>query len=204
MLLKENNNKKLAELLRRAQSGDRNSLQVLCKELEGYIRGYFRTKFKNNAIVDDLCQETYFRFLKNILLIRDKMKLKSFVAKVALHVMQDYFRQKYRIKENGLENSYGIDEDRETKLKMEVMEQITNDYDDQTILSKIDLHRALNQLSEKSRNIILLKTKGLNYNEISLETGLTVSGVKMQIKRSIEQLRVILFLVTFYFINSTL
>ncbi len=190
--MKTNNEKKLAELLLKAQSGNRESIQTLCKELEGFIRGYFRLKFKNNEIVNDLCQETYLRFLKSILLVRDRMKLKNFVAKVALHVMQDYFRQKYRIKEESLE-MYSKSNEEQRKIKPEIMPQLTDDFDGLSLLSNIDLYRALDQLSEKSRDILILRTKGLDYKEISAKTGLSISGVKMQMKRSIEQLRLILF-----------
>lgn len=186
------NGKKLAKLLERAQSGDQHSLEELCKELEDYIKGYFQLKFKNNEIVDDLCQETYLRLLKSILLIRDKMKLKNFVAKVALHVMHDYLRQKYRLKEESVEID-SDDNEKHGNLKKEVVDLLTDEFDDQGILSRIDLYNALDKLSEKSRNILLLRTQGLDYKEISAQTGLSVSGVKMQMKRSIEQLRLILF-----------
>jgi len=36
-------------------------LQQLCKELEGYVHGFFWKKFRDNVIVDDLCQETFIR-----------------------------------------------------------------------------------------------------------------------------------------------
>ena len=190
--MKKKNEKKLADLLIKAQSGNRESLQTLCKELEGFIRGYFRLKVKNDEIVNDLCQETYIRFLKSILLVRDRMKLKSFVAKVALHVMQDYLRQKYRLREESLETSSKSNEE-QGKIKTEVLQLLTDDFDGQSILNNIDLYRAFDQLSEKSRNILMLRTKGLDYKEISAKTGLSISGVKMQMKRSIEQLRLILF-----------
>ncbi len=53
--------KDLARLLRKAQAGDKFALQQLCKELEGYVRGFFWKKFRDNVIVDDLCQETFIR-----------------------------------------------------------------------------------------------------------------------------------------------
>jgi len=42
--------KDLAALLTKAQRGDHSSLQTLCKELEGYARGFFRKKFKISSI----------------------------------------------------------------------------------------------------------------------------------------------------------
>ncbi|MFQ5751357.1 MAG: RNA polymerase sigma factor [bacterium] len=197
--MQESKKNNLAHLLRKAQAGDRASLQLLCIELERYLRGFFWQRFQDNAIVDDLCQESYIRLLKNLEQIRDKMKLKSFVAKVALHVIQDHLRQKYRQKEEELEG-YSKEEKQSEGTKLDI---IDGSFDD-CILSKVDLEAALNQLPEKSRNIIIMKSQGYNYEEISAEMGLTVSGVKMQVKRSMEQLRFTLLDVTFFFISTTI
>ena len=106
--------------------------------------------------------------------------------------MDNYLRQKYRIREESLETSSKFNKE-QGKIKPEVLQLLTDDFDGMSILSNIDLYRALDQLSEKSRYILILRTKGLDYKEISAETGLSISGVKMQMKRSIEQLRLILF-----------
>lgn len=188
--------KDLAALLTKAQSGDRSSLQQLCKELEKYVRGFFRKKFGENAIVDDLCQETFIKFLHNLPQIRDKMKLRSFVAKVAFHVMQDHFRQKYRKSEERLEVNYQDETTQEPQLKIENPENES----DEIILNNVDLTDALNKLSEKSREIILMKSQGYNYEEISEQMGLSISGVKMQVKRTVEQLRFSVLAVTFFLI----
>ncbi len=201
--MKTQNKKNLARLLKEAQAGNSSSLHSLCKELEDYIRGYFQQQFKNNTIVDDLCQETYLRLLRNLLQIRDDMKLKSFVAKVALHVTQDHFRQKYRTKEENLEISYQNEEESDTRLKLGVQSEITDSQSD-SIINKIDLQRALDRIPEKSRKILVMKSQGYRYEEISAEVGLTVSGVKMQIKRGLEQLRSVLLNVTFLLVNATL
>jgi len=182
--------KDLARLLRKAQAGDKFALQQLCKELEGYVRGFFWEKFRDNVIVDDLCQETFMRFLNNLPQIRDQMKLRSFVTKVAFHVMQDHFRQKYRKSEESLEEDYQDETTQAPHLKVENLENER----DEDILNKVDLTEALNKLSEKSREIIVLKSQGYNHEEISEQMGLSVSGVKMRVKRTLEQLRFSLLL----------
>jgi RNA polymerase sigma-70 factor (ECF subfamily) len=192
------NKKKLAILLKKAQAGNSTALELLCKAIEKFIRDYFRQKFQDNTLVDDLCQETYVRLLKNLPQIREEMKLTGFVAKVAFHVTQDHFRQKYRQKEESLETDY--EEQPESKLKTTIADL----HPDERILNKLDLDEALGQLPEKSRAIIMMKSRGYNYEEISSEMDLSVSGVKMQVKRSIEQLRAALFTVTFLLICATI
>ncbi len=126
------------------------------------------------------------------------MKLTGFVAKVAFHVTQDHFRQKYRQREESLETDY--EEQPESKLKAAIVDL----HPDERILNKLDLDEALGQLPEKSRAIIMMKSRGYNYEEISSEMDLSVSGVKMQVKRSMEQLRAALFTVTFLLICATI
>lgn len=190
--------KTLAKLLKKAQAGNSAALQTLCKALEQYIRGYFRQKFRDSALVDDLCQETYIRLLKNLPQVREEMKLTGFVAKIAFYVTQDYFREKYRRQEEALETDY--EEQQESRLKVEV----TDTQQDERILNKLDLDEALQQLSEKSRAILMMKSDGYNYEEIAAEVGISVSGVKMQVMRSMEQLRTILIGVTFLLLSATI
>jgi RNA polymerase sigma-70 factor (ECF subfamily) len=196
----ERKQERLAHLLEKAQRGDQAALQSLCKELEQLIRGYFWQKFQNHDIVDDLAQETYTRLLKSLPAVQEPMRLRSFVVKVAIHVTQDFLRQTYRKRERALENNLATASNDEGELP-EPSEQ--HDAPDR-ILSKIDLDQALAQLPEKTRQILLLKADGYKYEEIAAETNLSVSGVKMQIKRSLENLRTLLGNVTFLLIVTTI
>ncbi len=164
------------------------------------MRGFFRKKFGDQATVDDLCQETFIRFLHTLPQLRERMKLKGFVAKVAFHVMQDHFRQKYRKGEERLEIDSRDEASQEPLLKVDQVEARSED----AVLVHVDLAQALNELPPKSREIVLLKSQGYNYEEIAEQTGLSVSGVKMQVKRTLEQLRFSLLDVTFFALLTTL
>ncbi len=191
----------LTQLLRKATSGDQAALDALCRGLEDQVRGFFVRKFSDSAIVDDLCQETYMRFIKSFTHINDQAKLTGFVTKVAFHVMQDHLRKKYREREEDLEEHHdGAPESGEPRLKTDV----ASESQDEEIISKLDLEDALSQLPGRSREILLLTSQGYNYVEIAEQVGISVSGVKMQVKRSLELLREILSDVTFCFVASTL
>jgi RNA polymerase sigma factor (sigma-70 family) len=150
--------------------------------------------------VDDLTQETYLRLLRNLTTIREPMKLRSFVAKVALHVTQDYFREKYREKEEDLEPHLLTTSASEGGLSRGPDQA---SLDDQAV-RKVDLERALAELPDKARQIILLRAEGHKYEEISDQVGLTVSGVKMQVKRNLEKLKTALLGVTFLAVAKTI
>ncbi len=104
------------------------------------------------------------------------MSLRGFAIKIAIHVTQDYLRKKYRHPEEGLE----------------VDKLVSGEDLAQTILRRLDLQKALEQLSEQSRLILLMRADGYKYEEISAKTDLSVSGVKMQVKRNLAKLRLAL------------
>jgi len=191
----------LAVLLTKAQKGDEAALLSLCTELETYFREFFHHKFKDKNIIDDLCQETHIKLLENLTTIRDGMKLKSFVTKVAFHTMHDYFRQKYNKQEEPLESGF---EDTNPNGREKLFIEMSETDKDEKLLSKLDLENALNGLPEKSKIILTLKSDGYSYEEIAAKTKISVSGVKMQVKRSIEQLKFSLFIVTFLLIKTSL
>jgi len=185
----------LAQLFLRSQRGDKAALQHLCKELQGVIREVFQRKFRDKALIDDLCQETFVRFLHNIENVKEPSKLKGFACKVAFHVLQDHFRQKYRTQEDVVSLHDNIMEDG-AQPRSQPEAQDTESA--ARLVSTLDLEGAMKQLSPRSREIMVLKSQGFNYEEIAKEMNLSVSGVKMQVKRSLEFLRSILLCVTFF------
>ena len=162
----------LAELLTKASAGDDVALNTLCGELGPPIRKYFWRRFQNPDVVEELCQETFIRFLKNFSNIRERMSLRGFIIKIAIHVSQDYLRKKYRHPEESLE----VDEVTSVEDPAEV------------ILRRLDLQKALEKLPEQSRRILLMRADGYKYEEISAETDMSLSGVKMQVKRNLAKL----------------
>lgn len=196
----EDKKKYFAELLNSFQRGDRSALESLCRVLEKDIRGYSRQKFTQPEVVDDLAQETYIRLMRNLPNVREPMKLRSFVVKVAVHVSQDYLRQKYRKKEESLEDRLTTGADTDSRA----FAMADRNSSPERILDQMDLQKALDELPKKTRQIVLMKADGYKYEEIAENLGLRVSGVKMQVKRSFEKLRVSLAGVTFLLFVTTI
>jgi len=189
---------KLAELYRVYQAGEKNGLENLCKALEGVMRGYFRAKFSDASLVDDLCQETYLRLLNNLPALKEPMKLKNFVLKVSYHVMQDHFRERYhRQEEFSPTDVAGADRD------PTFTENIYSHTPMANIPEKMDMKKALAGLPDKTRQILLLRADGYKFEEIAEEIGISTSGVKMQARRGMEKLKNLLINVTFWWIFTT-
>ncbi len=196
----ENRKKILAGLLKKAQKGDSKALEKLCGELRQILHGYFRNRFPSQDVVEDLSQEVYLRVLKTFPEIREPMGFHSFVLKLAFRVMQSHLRTKYRRREeNYFDMTAGDGEYEETLARIGHA-----DYSPANIPDKMDMETALEKLPEKTRRILLLKADNYTYEEIAEEVGLSVSGVKMQIKRNLEKLKVLLFNVTFSLFLATI
>lgn len=188
-----NPDKDLGLLLKEAQKGDEKSLEIICQELKDLMWRYFIKKFNDPNLVDDLSQETYLRLLKNIPKIKEPMRLKNFVLKVAFHVTQDYFRQKYRKNEELFMEEDETYEGKNLERNQFVNQNMNSDY----ILSKLDLETAMEKLPVKTQLILQMRAEGYKYEEIAEVLKISESGVKMQVKRGVEKLKNLVFNVTF-------
>lgn len=170
----------LKKLFESFLEGNQKSLEKLCKIAEQSIRPYFKQRFKDENEVNDLCQDTYFRLLKSLKNLREPAKFKSFVLKIAFYVTQDHFRKSSKI----LAEYDELNNDATKQILLESDLEI-----DVKILSKFDLDSAIKELPKISQLILKLKSEGYKYHEISNIVKLSESGVKMQMKRSIEKLK---------------
>lgn len=170
----------LVKILIKAQNGDRAALDNFCKISELLIRNYFIHKFRDNEIVNDLCQETYTRLVKSFTNIREPQKYKHFVLKTAFYVLQDFLRNK--AKENQKIICF------ESMDEVRVNEEGIYKSIDEQVLSNIDLKNALEKLPQKSQNIIKMHVQGYKYHEIAEKMRLSESAIKMQVKRSLQKL----------------
>lgn len=196
----DDHKKFLAALFRKSQAGDRRALQQLCSEIEGILRPYFRSRFRNQALVNDLCQESYLRLLNNFNKVDEPLKLKAFVLKIAFHVMQDHFRKKYqRAEEEFVEAPTSREEFGRFRQQVE-----STDSPDDSPIEKMDLEMSLNSLPGKTRTILALRNDGYKFEEIAENLDLSVSAVKMQYKRGMEKLKILLFNVTFWVLFTTI
>ncbi len=176
-----NMKKQLADLVLKALNGNRESLELLCHKAGQFMRSYFLRKFQDENVVDDLCQETYFRLLKSFKNIQEPTKFKNFVLKTSFHVLQDFLRDK--IKNT---NTFSNNEN-----KYETLDSRTLSSSKQ-IIESVDIKSALSKLPEKSQLILKLNSEGFKYHEIATMVNLSESAVKMQVKRSLKKIKSIM------------
>ena len=138
---------------------------------------------KDLELVEDLSQDTYLRLIKGIQNIKNPIKIKNFVAKIALYVLNDYLRKHYKWKEiivteQNLEKSIP-----EKNLRIKKVSE--DDFFD-----KMTLKEVVDSIPDKiDKHLIKLKLEGKNFMEISHELEIFEGAAKMRYKRTVEFLK---------------
>ncbi len=165
----------LAELVLKAQGGDRAAESALLSTLEPVVRGFFIRRVGHHAELDDLVQNTLLRVFRGVNEIKDGARVRGFALKAALFELQDLYRGRY----GSRESTFTVD-----------MAEPSVRPESQGL--GIDIERALDSLNPKTRRIIELKSLGYKYGEIASTIGTTEAAVKMQVKRALKRLRKVL------------
>ena len=174
----------LYKQVERAQSGDREALEIICRELREEVKGTLSRIIKDPELVEDLSQETYLRLIKSIRNIRDPVKIRNFVAKMALFVLNDYFRHKAKWKE------VFIQEDAHLTDWQRLYFETDGDDGNGQLFNKITVEEVLNKIPELgNRSLIELKLQGKTFKEISRELSISEGAAKMRFKRTVEFLK---------------
>lgn len=173
----------LANLIKKAQLGDRAALEKVCREVEQLVHNYFSRRFNDPEVVLDLTQDTYLKLIDNFDKIREPMKFNNYVVKIAFHVMQSYLRTQYVREEIVMRDSYGLTVNNQTSPN------VVREEDEVINFDRFDLKAALRMLPEKTQKIFQLQSEGYKYQEIADILDISLSTVKMQLKRNLEKLK---------------
>ena len=162
-----------AAVVTRAQAGDAAALTQLLTAIEPILRAFFTKRVGPRSEIDDLAQNTLVRIHRGLPDLKDPARLKAFAMKAALFELQDLYRGRYGPKETVVAQEHLPD----LALKP------------QPSGLRIDLDRALAQLSPKAQTILEMREYGYRYEEIAKAIGTSEAAVKMQVKRAFEKLR---------------
>ncbi len=163
-----------------ARDGDRRALNEILTRLERVFRAFFLNRIGPRDEVEDLVQNSLLRVSGGIQDLNDSSRLKAFAMKAAFFELQDLYRGRYRAKETLFDPLVSVDS----------VEEIDS-------ADRMDLERALSQLSDHARRILELREYGYRYEEIAEKLGTTEAAVKMQVKRAFEKMRDVLTLIVF-------
>ena len=166
-----------AELIRTAQSGDRDALVKLLREIESHV---YRTAYYilgNEQDAMDAAQEALIRIYTKINSYEEKALFKTWVQRIVTNICIDKFRRK--------------------KPTVSIEEHDMNFSNDQNVEDEIvltdiakDIREAIDQLPEHHRAVVILRyMEDFSYKEIADSLDLPLNTVKSYLFRARQQLQ---------------
>ncbi|MFP4977222.1 RNA polymerase sigma factor [Paenibacillus sp. CN-4] len=165
-------------LIRAAQSGDRDALITLLREIEGnvYKTAYYILHNEQDAL--DASQEALIRIYTKIGSYEEKAQFKTWVQRIVTNICIDKFRRS--------KPTVSIDEHEMvfTDNHQNVEREVLSGY-----LAE-DIRSAIDQLPEHHRTVVVLRyLQDLSYNEIADCLDLPLNTVKSYLFRARQQLQ---------------
>lgn len=133
------------------------NIEKIYKEYFNIVNKYLFCLTKNSDIAEDLTQETFCKAVDKITTYNGNCKLSVWLCQIAKHIWYDYCRKNKKIKFIPEENILDFEE-------KETVEKTVIDQEE-----KISLYQKMQELDEKTRNVIYLRITGeLSFKEIGI------------------------------------
>ena len=166
------------ELMSAYVAGDARAFESLFARLAPRVHGFFLRSFRNEAIADDLLQQTFMKLHRARARYRPELKLAPWVFAIAARVRIDELRRRLRLPEDAGEDAIARAD-----------EQIRPDPPPGSDLRDA-VRAALDGLPESQRTVIHLhRYEGMTFAEIARVLDTTEGAVKLRAFRGYEKLR---------------
>lgn len=175
MALTEDQDKRFAEWMQKAQEGDRAAYDLLLKETASLLKRYFVTRAESNEAADDLVQETLVSVHRARHTYLTGRPFAPWMYAIARRRLADHWRSRSRT------------------VPCDVLDE-SLDWIDQRQNNGADdgsrIKETLAFLPENQRRVVeLLKVDGLSIKETARELDLSIAAVKVTAHRAYERLR---------------
>ena len=165
------------ELIRKAQSGDRDALIALLREIENHV---YRTAFYilgNEHDAMDAAQESLIRIYTKINSYEEKALFKTWVQRIVTNICIDKFR---RAKPTVSIEEHDMWFETKENVEQEVLSAFTAK----------DIREAINKLPDHHRAVVVLRyLQDFSYKEIADSLDLPLNTVKSYLFRARNQLQ---------------
>ncbi len=171
------------QLIRRAQQGDNGAFEELLLLHQKKVYNLCLRMSANPDDALDLSQEAFLRAWRSLGQYQFEASFSTWLFRLTSNICFDFLRRKKRRQETSLTESYD-DSDEGTELSVPdaqpgpEQQAMTNE-------TKIELARAMEQLSPKHREILQLRViEDLQYEQIADILGVRVGTVKSRLARA--------------------
>ena len=149
------------------------STEQVWRDFRAQVRGFLLQRVRDEALADDLLQETFIRIHRGLGSVRDPSRIMPWLSSVARNVVTDHYRTLARTENRTPARS--ADDDRVKNYNHELGEWLSG---------------VVRTLPEKYRRAFeLAEIEGRKQREVAQELGLSLSGAKSRIQRARAMLR---------------
>ena len=174
------------QLLQEAQEGDEDSYADLQILLEPSIRRFVSRMIQDDMLVDDLVQDVFIAFYRNLHKIDPPSGLRPYIFRIARNRCYDELRKFQR------DNNISMDEEA-VQVQVSFTQAHTQPQPDDVthwILLHLEVQEAMEKLSDSQRTALLLYAEeGMSYAEIAEIEGVSVGTVKSRLYYAKKNLR---------------
>lgn len=154
------------KMIKNIITGEKESVDTLIQMYYGDVYAYCYRHLFNKNVAQDITQETFLRFLKNIDSYKHIGKLKNYLYIIAKNIIKDYLK-----KPDGI---YPINVGLETEI-----------YDIENTMLEIEIKHVLDFLDTDERELIILRYyEDMTFADISKILDMPVSTVRYSLKKA--------------------
>lgn len=178
-------------LVKRAQSGDRNSLNELIGRYERKTYNLAYRLMGNHADASDAAQEALVRLCLRIHKFRGDSAFSTWLFRVVTNTCLDELRRRGRLRHASLDDLLPVDEGLVPRQAADTSANPVEWAERNEVQAAI--HRAIRRLPEDYRVVVVLRDiQGLSYQEIATVLGATLGTVKSRLHRARQALRAVI------------
>lgn len=171
------------QLMSLVKAGQLDYLNELFSRYSKRIYNYFLKSTLERADSDDLTQDLFIRVMKYRNSYKEGHSFQFWIFQIARNMVKDHFR-KMKIHKDQFN-------------PVEVMPEVEDDNGNGELERERKLHLAMKSLPDEKRELLVLsKFQGMKYEQIATMRETSVSNIKVQVHRTIKELRDIYFEMT--------
>jgi RNA polymerase sigma-70 factor (ECF subfamily) len=169
------------KLIARFQQGDEYAYDLLVKRYRDPLMNFIYRFVNDRTDAEDILQETFMRLYKNKHYYKEIAKFSTWIYTIAGNLAKTELRKRRRRNIFSIHNFMSTDKDYELPDKKSATpDKVTN-----TVITNNEIQKAINKLSPKFRQVILLRDiQGFSYEEISQIVNVPLGTVKSRVNRA--------------------
>lgn len=160
-------------LFKKAASGDKECFIKLLEPIKDSLYKVAFMYLKNEDDALDCIQESIIKAIKSLNSLKEPQYFNTWITRITINTCKDYIKKSNKV--------VSVDiKDYENKLITE-----NEDFDDME-----DMHKALEKLSDKERELIVMRyLKDMSLKDISTTIDVPLGTVKSRLNRSLKRLK---------------